>query len=152
MQKPFDLSKFRNGITKSITGISAGFHDPKDWVSTGNYTLNYRISGDFTKGIPLGKVSVFAGEPDSRKPSIFFANRDKHARGNGCIVKLLDSENALDEDWLKALDVDTNPDKLLKISVSMIDDVAKTMSDFMKDYKTNYGDRLRRHAKNVICN
>jgi RecA/RadA recombinase len=53
---------------------------------------------------------------------------------------LFDSENALDEDWLQALDVDTTPEKLLKISVSMIDDVAKTLSDFMKDYKSNYGD------------
>jgi len=140
MQKPFDLSKFRNGITKSITGISAGFHDPKDWVSTGNYTLNYRISGDFTKGIPLGKVSVFAGESGSGKSFICSGNIVKNAQDIGCQVVLFDSENALDEDWLKALDVDTNPDKLLKISVSMIDDVAKTMSDFMKDYKTNYGD------------
>ena len=58
----------------------------------------------------------------------------------GCQVVLFDSENALDEDWLQALDVDTSPDKLLKIGVSMIDDVAKTLSDFMKDYKSNYGD------------
>ena len=56
MQKPFDLTKFRTGLTKSITGISAGFHDPQDWISTGNYTLNYLISGDFQKGVPLGKV------------------------------------------------------------------------------------------------
>ena len=67
MQKPFDLSKFRTGITKSISGISAGFHDPQDWISTGNYTLDYLISGDFNKGIPLGKVSVFAGESGSGK-------------------------------------------------------------------------------------
>jgi len=31
MQKPFDLTKFRTGLTKSISGISAGFHDPRDW-------------------------------------------------------------------------------------------------------------------------
>ena len=62
MQKPFDLTKFRTGLTKSITGISAGFHDPRDWISTGNKTLDYLISGDFNGGIPLGKVSVFAGE------------------------------------------------------------------------------------------
>ena len=47
MQKPFDLTKFRTGLTKSISGISAGFHDPKDWISTGNHTLDYLISGDF---------------------------------------------------------------------------------------------------------
>jgi hypothetical protein len=69
--KPLDLSKFRASITKNISGISAGFHDPKDWISTGNYTLNYLVSGNFDRGIPLGKVSVFAGEsgclPESAK-------------------------------------------------------------------------------------
>ena len=140
MQKPFDLTKFRTGITKSISGISAGFHDPQDWVSTGNYTLNYLISGDFTKGIPLGKVSVFAGESGSGKSFICSGNIVKSAQEMGCQVVLFDSENALDEEWLKALDVDTSPDKLLRISVSMIDDVAKAISEFMKDYKANYGD------------
>ena len=139
MQKPFDLTKFRTGLTKNITGISAGFHDPVDWVSTGNLTLNYLISGDFNKGIPLGKVCVFAGESGSGKSFICSGNIVKNAQNLGCQVVLFDSENALDEEWLKALDVDTSPEKLLRISVSMIDDVAKAISDFMKDYKANYG-------------
>ena len=117
MQKPFDLSKFRTGITKSISGISAGFHDPVDWISTGNHTLNYLISGDFNKGIPLGKVSVFAGESGSGKSFICSGNLVRSAQEKGCQVVLFDSENALDEDWLKALNVDTDPSKLLKISV-----------------------------------
>jgi RecA/RadA recombinase len=140
MQKPFDLTKFRTGLTKSISGISAGFHDPRDWISTGNKTLNYLISGDFEKGIPLGKVSVFAGESGSGKSFICSGNIVRNAQQSGCQVVLFDSENALDEDWLKALDVDTSPEKLLRISVSMIDDVAKALSEFIKDYKANYGD------------
>ena len=61
--KPFDISKFRKGIAKSIPGMSIGFRDPKIWISTGNYCLNYLISGRFDVGIPLGKVSIFAGAP-----------------------------------------------------------------------------------------
>jgi hypothetical protein len=37
MAKPFDISKFRKDITKSIEGLSIGFNDPTDWISTGNY-------------------------------------------------------------------------------------------------------------------
>jgi recombination protein RecA len=140
MQKPFDLTKFRTGITKSIDGISAGFHDPQDWISTGNHTLNYLISGDFDRGIPLGKVCVFAGESGSGKSFICSGNIVRNAQEAGCQVVLFDSENALDEKWLQALDVDTSPEKLLKISVSMIDDVAKALSEFVKEYKSNYGD------------
>ncbi|BDR25839.1 hypothetical protein RVBP17_1180 [Pseudomonas phage sp. 30-3] len=74
MTKPFDISKFRKDITKSITGISTGFNDPTIWISTGNYTLNYLISSDFNKGVPMGKVTMFAGEsgclPETAKVKI----------------------------------------------------------------------------------
>ena len=135
MAKPFDISKFRKGITKAIDGLSIGFNDPTDWVSTGNYALNYRISGDFNKGIPLGKVTVFAGESGSGKSYICSGNLVRHAQEQGIYVVLVDSENALDEAWLHALGVDTSEDKLLKLNMAMIDDVAKTISEFMKEYK-----------------
>ena len=135
MAKPFDVSKFRKEITKSIDGLSIGFNDPTDWISTGNYALNYLISGDFHRGIPLGKVTVFAGESGAGKSYICSGNIIKNAQEQGIFVVLIDSENALDEDWLKALGVDTSESKLLKLSMAMIDDVAKTISTFMSDYK-----------------
>jgi RecA/RadA recombinase len=135
MAKAFDPTKFRTQLTKSITGMSAGFNDPTDWVSTGNYALNYLVSGDFHKGIPLGKVTVFAGESGSGKSYFCAGNIVKAAQDQGIFVVLVDSENALDEDWLQRLDVDTSESKLLKLNMSMIDDVAKTISVFMNDYK-----------------
>ncbi len=135
MSKPFDVSKFRKEITKSIDGLSIGFNDPTDWISTGNYALNYLISGDFHKGVPLGKVTVFAGESGSGKSYFAAANIVRAAQEQGIFVVLIDSENALDEQWLTALDVDVSEDKLLKLSMAMIDDVAKTISTFMKDYR-----------------
>ena len=135
MAKPFDVSKFRKEITKSIDGLSIGFNDPTDWISTGNFALNYLISGDFNRGIPLGKVTVFAGESGAGKSYICSGNIIKNAQEQGIFVVLIDSENALDEDWLKALGVDTSESKLLKLSMAMIDDVAKTISTFMSDYK-----------------
>ena len=135
MAKAFDPTKFRKELTKSITGMSTGFNDPTDWVSTGNYALNYLISGDFYKGVPLGKVSVFAGESGAGKSYICAGNIVKDAQAQDIFVVLVDSENALDEKWLHNLQVDTSPDKLLKLNMSMIDDVAKTISVFMADYK-----------------
>ena len=135
MAKPFDLTKFRKELTKSIDGLSIGYNDPTDWISTGNYTLNYLISGDFHKGIPMGKVTVFAGESGAGKSYICSGNIVKNAQAQGIFVILIDTENALDEDWLKALGVDTDESKLLKLNMAMIDDVAKMISTFMKDYK-----------------
>ena len=136
MVKPFDVSKFRRDITKSIDGLSVGFNDPTDWISTGNYCLNYLVSGDFHKGVPLGRVTVLAGESGSGKSYIAAGNIVKAAQAQDIFVVLIDSENALDKEWLERLDVSTDEDKLMRLSMSMIDDVAKTISTFMKDYKT----------------
>ena len=135
MAKSFDVSKFRKDLTKSISGMSSGFNDPTDWISTGSYALNYLISGDFHKGVPLGKVTVFAGESGAGKSYFCSGNIVKHAQDQGIFVVLIDSENALDESWLQALEVDTSEEKLLKLNMSMIDDVAKTISTFVADYR-----------------
>jgi len=134
MAKSFDVSKFRKDLTKSIQGMSTGFNDPTDWISTGSYALNYLISGDFNKGVPLGKVTVFAGESGAGKSYFAAGNIVRHAQEQGIYVVLIDSENALDQAWLEALGVDCDESKLLKLSMSMIDDVAKTISTFMADY------------------
>jgi len=134
--RPFDVSKFRKTITKSIDGISIGFNDPTDWISTGNYALNYLLSGDFKRGVPMGKVTVFAGESGAGKSFICSGNLVRHAQEQGIYVVLIDTENALDEAWLKNVGVDTDESKLLKINMAMIDDVAKVINDFVKDYRT----------------
>ncbi len=135
MAKAFDVSKFRKSITKSIEGLSIGFNDPTDWISTNNYALNYLISGDFKRGVPMGKVTVFAGESGAGKSFICSGNLVKNAQEQGIYVILVDTENALDEAWLHALGVDTSEQKLLKLNMAMIDDVAKMITDFVKEYK-----------------
>ena len=140
MTKVFDATKFRKSITKSIQGLGIGFSDPTDWISTGNYALNYLMTSDFNKGIPLGKVTVLAGESGAGKSYIASGNIIKNAQEQGIFVILIDTENALDEKWLQALKVDTSEDKLLKLSMSMVDDVAKTVSEFMKGYKEQHAD------------
>lgn len=61
MPEPFDFNKMRKQRLKE-TGLRGGFDDPITWIDTGNFALNKMISGEFTKGIPLGAVTVFAGE------------------------------------------------------------------------------------------
>ena len=84
---------------------------------------NHRYWGDGFSSHNSGKSYIASG------------NIVKNAQAQGIFVVLIDSENALDEAWLKALDVDTSEEKLLKINMSMIDDVAKTISLFMDDLK-----------------
>ena len=77
------------------------------WIVTGNYTLNYLISGDFNKGVPSGRVTMFAGESVVGKSLIASGNLIKNAQDQGIFCVATDPENALHEDWLQALGVDT---------------------------------------------
>ena len=150
MAKAFDASKFRKSITKAVPGMSVGFRDPDTWISTGNYCLNKLISNDFHRGIPLGKVTVLAGESGAGKSYIASGNIVKNAQDQGIFVVLIDSENALDQSWLHALNVSTEDDKLLKLNVAMIDDVAKIISDFMADYRKEYTDVVDEDRPKVL--
>jgi len=150
MAKAFDVSKFRKSITKSVAGLSVGFRDPDTWISTGNYTLNKLISNDFNKGVPLGKVTMFAGESGAGKSFIAAGNLVRNAQEQGIYVVLIDSENALDEAWLHALGVDTSEEKLLKLNMAMIDEVAKVISDFVKDYRSEYGSETEENRPKVL--
>jgi len=85
--------------------------------------FNHRYWGDGFSSHNSGKSYICSG------------NIIKNAQEQGIFVVLIDSENALDEEWLKALGVDTSEDKLLKLNMAMIDDVAKTISEFMKEYR-----------------
>ena len=150
MAKAYDISKLRKSLTKNITGISTGFNDPDTWISTGSYGLNFLISGDFYKGIPMGKVTVFAGESGAGKSYIVSGNIAKAAQEQGIFVVIIDTENALDEKWLQPLGVDTSEEKLLRISVSMIDDVARIVHEFVTDYKANHMDLPKEERPKVL--
>lgn len=63
MKAPGYILKARKTVDKSIPGLSVGFNDPKTWLSTGCFVLNYLVSGRFDGGIPLeGKMTMFAGD------------------------------------------------------------------------------------------
>jgi RecA/RadA recombinase len=59
MALPF-LSQFKKDIAKLDT-VSVGIKSTAEWLSTGNYALNRALSGSFTNGIPLGRITLFAG-------------------------------------------------------------------------------------------
>lgn len=53
------LSKIGSLLEKS--GTATGFNDPDCWLSTGNKAINYRITGDFNRGIPNRRTVFLYG-------------------------------------------------------------------------------------------
>ncbi|AMM43842.1 RecA-like protein [Pectobacterium phage vB_PcaM_CBB] len=144
------IIKNSSNSIKKMTGVSIGFHDPDTWISTGNYALNYLISGDFDGGIPLGKVTVFAGESGAGKSYIVSGNVIREAQKQGIYPYVIDSENALDDKWLTDLGVDTDESMMFKANAAMIDDVAKLIADVVKDYRDQFGDLPREERPKLL--
>lgn len=131
------LKDFKKNIDKLDT-VSVGLMKPYEWLSTGNYALNWALSGSFDRGIPLSRITLFAGPSGSGK-SFIASNTMAWAQKKGYHILALDSENALDIEYLKKIGVSTDEDKLTYVQVTTIEDVNSVCSDFFANYKKTYG-------------
>lgn len=133
---PF-LEKFKKEVAKLET-VGVGIKTTEEWLSTGNFALNRALSGDFKKGIPLSKLTLFAGPSGSGK-SFIAGNIALQAQLEGYHVLYLDSEHAIDVDYLGKIGVNIKPEHLTYLSVTTIEDVNQVLSEFFKDYIKAYG-------------
>lgn len=148
MSIPF-LAKYKKELAK-LENVSTDFRPPSHWYTTGNLAVNKIMSGDYYRGIPQGRVSILAG-PSGAGKSFLLGNIIKAAQDDGAFILALDSENALDTDWLQKIGVDVDPEKFLGISVVTIADVVSTVSDFIKMYEKEYGKYNYDAPKVIIC-
>ena len=146
MGLPF-LEKFKKDVAKLDT-VGVGLRTVEHWLSTGNYALNRALSGDFKKGIPLGKITLFAG-PSGAGKSFIVSNIALQAQLLGYHVLFLDSEHAIDVDYLSKIGCDIREEALTYISVATIEDVNRVLAEFFSGYtkaygKDNYGEAVQK--------
>ena len=130
------LSKFRAALEKK--GAQTGFAPVRGWVSTGNMALNYIISNDITKGVPVSRLSFLSGPRGSGK-SFIVGNVMREAQLKGYHVIILETENSIDREFLERLGVDTSDDKFDLIRVFSIEEATEyaqmMLAAFDKDDK-----------------
>lgn len=132
---------FLKSVSKDLekSGMQVGSSEPpRYWFSTGNYVLNHIISGSFKKGIPQGRLTAFAG-PSGAGKSFLLANTIREAQKEGAYIVVLDSENALDDEFMQKIGVDTDKDYFY-VSVDTIPQTKKVVSQIIKGFKSDYGD------------
>jgi recombination protein RecA len=130
------LDTFKKDLEK--TGLRASSAQaPRYWYSTGNHSLNRILSGSFIRGVPQGRVTGLTGPSGSGK-SFVLCNIMREAQKDGAIILVLDSENALDDDFVSAIGVNTE-ENYMYVSVVTISDVVKAVSKFLKQYRDEYG-------------
>lgn len=133
---PF-LDRFKKEVAKLNT-VNVGIKTTSEWLTTGNYALNRALSGDFKRGIPLGKISLMAGPSGSGK-SFIAGNIALHAQKAGYHVVYIDSEHAIDVDYLGKIGCSVDPEHLTYLSVATIEDVNSIMAEFFQNYIKTYG-------------
>lgn len=124
----------------SMEGIGTSSQPPRYWYSTGNFVMNWIISGSFYKGIPQGRITNLAG-PSGAGKSFVAANIARAAQQSGAMVLVIDSENALDDEFMRKIGVDTEHEGYVYSDVVTINQVAKVVSGFLKGYKDSFGQK-----------
>lgn len=141
MVKIIDMSKLQKTLNKSVEGLTFGFKQPSVWLSTGCYALNWMLTKDFSKGLPLdGKINMFAGSSGAGKSYFCSANVVKDALKKGIQVLLFDTEDRLDEEWMSALGVNPHHELLTRIQTNSIESVMQIVSTVCKEYKSSNKD------------
>lgn len=123
MSKLFELRKKLNK-----TGISTNISNPDCWISTGNYALNFIMSGRFDVGIPNRRSVLFWGQSGTGK-SFLLSNIAKSAQDAGYSIIYIDTEEAIHEDYLAKIGVDLSEEKFMPIRVYSIEETTKVMSE-----------------------
>ena len=136
MTLPF-LSKFKKEVGK-YESVGVGIKTVEDWLTTGNYALNRALSGDYMKGVPLSRITLFAGPSGSGK-SFITMNIAYQAQKEGYHVLIIDTENAIDVTYLQKIGVKIDEDHLTYLQVATIEDVNGVLSEFFVNYQKTYG-------------
>lgn len=146
---PF-LKQFKKEIEK-LENVTTNFRPPTHWYTTGNYAVNKILSGDFHRGIPQGRVTILAGPSDSGK-SFLLSNIMAAAQADGAFIFAIDTENALDHDYLARIGVNSYDEaKFMGAQVVTISDVVSIVSDFIKMYEKEYGKYNDAAPRVLIC-
>lgn len=124
----------------------SAYSNIKEWISTGNYILNACMSGDIYKAIPTGRVVTFSGTSGAGK-SFLACSCCREAQKLGYIPIYLDSEGAIDSDFVKRLGVD--PTKMIIKKVNTIMETSQFIANLC-DKLQEQQDKFGQHDKVII--
>lgn len=99
------------------------------FVDTGSMVLNALISGSLYGGVPVGRVTVLAGESKVGK-TLFMLKIMANAQKAGLVPVIFDTENAIDDEGAKRLGLDTT--KVKYIPVTSIEETRNQIYKFLR--------------------
>ena len=92
---------------KLVIADDAQFISNLNFLSSGNYVVNYKLTGNPFKAYPFGRIISFEGPSDSGK-SLFASHAIKEIQKINGIAVLFDVERGAVNSRLKNLNIDTS--------------------------------------------
>lgn len=148
---------FEGGISSLMSLVSSvddsaeiiadsSYSNIQEWISTGNYILNACMSGDIYKAVPTGRVVTFSGTSGAGK-SFLACSCCREAQKLGYIPIYLDSEGAIDSDFVRRLGVD--PNRLIIKKVNTIMETSQFVANLCNKLQEQQ-DKYGQHDKVII--
>jgi RecA/RadA recombinase len=100
-----------------------------EWIDTGCMALNAIISGSLYGGVPMGRITGFAG-PQACGKTLMVNKIMANAQKKGMHVVYFDTENALDRDMATNLGCDAS--KIKHCPIEIIEDCRNQIVKFLK--------------------
>jgi recombination protein RecA len=130
--KDFKAAHFLNGEEDTPTDLT-------EWVSTGSTLLDLAISNRPNGGFPVGRIVELQGMEASGK-SLIMAHVLANTQKKGGLAVYIDTENALSEEFLRAIGVDVN--NMLYIPLETIEDIFESVENIIETVRKSSKDRL----------
>lgn len=134
-------SKFLKSMSNrgKLDGVGTHSAPPRLWLSTGNYAVNKIISGRFDRGYASGRLAMVTGPSDAGK-SFMAVSGAVQAQKSGYGVFIVDSENAIDDNYMEAAGLNLDDEMLMYNSVNSLENGKKLISSFISEYRDNKDD------------
>ncbi len=125
------LAKLR-GKNNSVVLSESKYGEPDHYISTGSYALNRIISGDIHKGIPSGRIIIWAGENSVGKSLAVTSTAGNALRENDYdMIFVFDSELGASKSFFESFGCDSK--KVEQVLVTSVEDCQLKMVATLND-------------------
>lgn len=130
--KDFKAAHFLDGQQETPTDLT-------EWVSTGSSLLDLAISNRPDGGFPVGRIIELQGMEASGK-SLIVAHTLANTQKKGGLAVYIDTENALSEEFLRAVGVDVA--NMLYVPLETIEDAFEAIENIIETVRKSSKNRL----------
>lgn len=126
------IDKFKKALTKA--NVHQGFSEITEWLSLPCLSMNYAITGSYTRAIPNRRTTAIAGVSGAGK-SLQIGHLIKQVQDKGYLPIYIDTEGATDKEFLVRLGVDVSEENFVVIAASTIEECTEIMSEAFQNFQ-----------------